>query len=56
MFNNPNIFCIPSQKRVRVEIAESGKQGKLLRNHPTATEEEKKIVFTLNVVYKEVLL
>ncbi|XP_046632783.1 uncharacterized protein LOC124312311 [Daphnia pulicaria] len=45
-----------SKDGVRVEIAESGKQGKLLKNHPTATEEEKKKVFTLNVVFKEVLL
>ena len=41
---------------VKVEIAESAKQGRLLRNHLTATEEEKEKVFTVNIVYKEVLL
>jgi hypothetical protein len=30
--------------------------ARLLRNHLTATEEEKEKVFTVNIVYKEVLL
>nr|CAH0113273.1 unnamed protein product [Daphnia galeata] len=45
-----------SKEGVRVEINESDKQGHLLRNHPTATEEEKLKVFTKNIVYREVLL
>ncbi|XP_046655037.1 uncharacterized protein LOC124348808 [Daphnia pulicaria] len=45
-----------SKEGVKVEIAESAKQGRLLRNHLTATEEEKEKVFTVNIVYKEVLL
>lgn len=33
-----------------------GKQGKLLKDHPAATEEEKAKTFTKNIVYREVLL
>ena len=48
--------CVLLFLGVRVEINESDKQGHLLRNHPTATEEEKLKVFTKNIVYREVLL
>jgi hypothetical protein len=52
------VFFLSGKKPtgVKVEIAESAKQGRLLRNHLTATEEEKEKVFTVNIVYKEVLL
>ncbi|XP_046650963.1 ATP-dependent DNA helicase pfh1-like [Daphnia pulicaria] len=45
-----------SKEGVKVEISESAKQGRLLRNHLTATEEEKEKVCTVNILYKEVLL
>jgi hypothetical protein len=45
-----------SREGVKVQIKETDKQGHLLKNLPGATEEEKKKVFTKNIVYKEVLL
>ncbi|XP_057376187.1 uncharacterized protein LOC130697273 [Daphnia carinata] len=45
-----------SRQGVKVQCEETEKQGKLLRNLPHSTAEEKNKVFTKNVVYKEVLL
>ena len=45
-----------SREGVKVQIKETDKQGHLLKNLPGATEDEKKKVFTKNIVYKEVLL
>jgi hypothetical protein len=45
-----------SREGVKVQCTETDKQGHLLKNLPDATEEDKKKVFTKNIVYKEVLL
>ena len=45
-----------TREGVKVQCEETEHQGKLLRNLPQATEQDKKRVFTKNIVYKEVLL
>lgn len=45
-----------SREGVKVKVEETDYHGKLLRNRPDATEEDKLRVFTRNIVYKEVLL
>jgi ATP-dependent exoDNAse (exonuclease V) alpha subunit len=45
-----------SREGVKVVVKETDYNGKLLRNLPDATEEDKLRVFTRNIVYKEVLL
>ncbi|KAI9558406.1 hypothetical protein GHT06_015186 [Daphnia sinensis] len=45
-----------SREGLKIQFEETEKQGKLLRNLPQSTEQEKNKVFTKNVVYKEVLL
>jgi ATP-dependent DNA helicase PIF1 len=45
-----------SREGVKVVVKETDYHGKLLRNRPGATKEEKLSVFTRNIVYKEVLL
>ncbi|KZS04859.1 ATP-dependent Helicase-like protein [Daphnia magna] len=45
-----------SREGVKIQCEETEKQGKLLRNLPQSTEQDKNKVFTKDVVYKEVLL
>ncbi|XP_045031637.1 ATP-dependent DNA helicase pif1-like [Daphnia magna] len=45
-----------SREGVKIQCEETDKQGKLLRNLPQSTEQDKNKVFTKNVVYKAVLL
>ncbi|XP_045035977.1 ATP-dependent DNA helicase PIF1-like [Daphnia magna] len=45
-----------SREGVKVQCEETEKQGKLLRNIPQSTEQDKNKVFTKNIVFKEVLL
>jgi ATP-dependent exoDNAse (exonuclease V) alpha subunit len=45
-----------SREGVKVVVKETDYHGKLLRNRPDATEEDKLRVFTRNILYKEVLL
>jgi len=45
-----------SREGVKVKVEETNNQGKLLRNRADATEEDKRRVFTKNIVYREVLL
>ncbi|KZS08018.1 Uncharacterized protein APZ42_028147 [Daphnia magna] len=45
-----------SREGVKIECGESEKQGKLLKNIPDSSEQDKQRVFTKNVVYKEVLI
>ncbi|XP_045033918.1 ATP-dependent DNA helicase pif1-like [Daphnia magna] len=45
-----------SREGVKIECGESEKQGKLLKNIPDSSEQDKQRVFTRNVVYKEVLI